>query len=299
MVAHYLAKNGEDTFAYGVNMVFSSDHGQNWSNPIIPHETETETEHGFVSILPYNDGYIAAWLDGRDTGGGHGHNENGQEGAMSIRASFIGIDGLGQKEFLLDDKTCDCCQTSAAITSNGPIVAYRDRSDDEIRDIAVVRWTGNDWSQPRIVHTDNWLIPGCPVNGPVLAANGLDVALLWFTSPDQQSKIKLSFSTDGGESFGPPVQVDMGSPIGRLDMVMMNDGSVYVSWMEAEDEIGQILVAHYSNTGKMIEQMVIANNRSDRASGFPRITLNGSNIIVAWRDMMNEPKIATAIISTN
>lgn len=296
MAAHYLAKNGKDTFAYGVNLVFSSDEGMTWSNPIVPHETKTETEHGFVSLLPYEEGYFAAWLDGRNTGGGHGTANGEHQGAMSIRAAFLDNEGNLDQESLLDDKICDCCQTSAVFTGEGPIVAYRDRSDEEIRDISIVRWTGSGWSDPKVVHADNWVIPGCPVNGPVLAASDSNVALAWFTSPDQHSKIKLTFSKDAGETFGSVVQIDNGHPIGRLDMEMIEDGSVYISWMEAQGEIGQIMLAHYSGAGDLIDQFVLADNRSDRASGFPRMTRRGKDLIVAWRDIMNEPKILTARI---
>jgi len=64
----------------------------------------------------------------------------------------------------------------------GPIVAYRDRSDTEIRDIYVSRSVGSNWSQPVAVHRDNWQIAACPVNGPALSADGTAVALAWFTA---------------------------------------------------------------------------------------------------------------------
>jgi hypothetical protein len=42
-------------------------------------------------------------------------------------------------DLLLDDMTCTCCQTSAAVTGDGTVLlAYRDRTVDEVRDISVV-----------------------------------------------------------------------------------------------------------------------------------------------------------------
>jgi len=295
MAAHYLFMNGEGTFAYSVNLVFSNDNGNNWINPVIPHETVTNTEHGFVSLVPYEKGFFAAWLDGRNTGGGHGH-EDGASGAMTLRAAFIGSDGKVQEDMLLDSRTCDCCQTSAVITKNGPVVAYRDRSEEEIRDIYIVRWTGSGWSDPERIYKDNWQIEGCPVNGPVLAAKEDNLAIAWFTAPDQKSEIKLAFSKNGGETFQNPVRIDNGYPIGRIDMQMIDDLSVYITWMEARDEIAQIMVAHYTGTGILMDQFELTENKSDRASGFPRMGSNGDKVIIVWRDMTSEPEIKSAFI---
>jgi len=291
MAAHFLAKNGEGPYAYGVNMVFSSN-GTNWSDPTIPHETVTQTEHGFLSLLPYKDGFFGAWLDGRNTGGAHGHGE----GAMSLRGAFLDNKGNVKEEFELDDRICDCCQTTAVITENGPVVAYRDRSEDEIRDMSVVRWTGTEWTEPMTINADNWFIPGCPVNGPVLASNGDKLAAAWFTSPEQQSKINLSFSDDGGASFSEPMKIDLGNPIGRVDMIMLENNEVFVSWMEANRNDATIIVGRFNAQGAVEEPFVLAKNKSERASGFPRMTLAGDHILFAWRDLLGESSVRTARI---
>src|SRR5690606_40868449 len=64
------------------------------------------------------------------------------------------------------DLVCDCCQTSVALTSRGPLLFYRGRSPDEVRDVLVSRLEGNVWTAPRRVHADDWVVGGCPVNGP-------------------------------------------------------------------------------------------------------------------------------------
>ena len=51
------------------------------------------------------------------------------------------------------------------MTADGPVVVYRDRSEQEIRDISIVRLHDGKWSQPSSVFEDNWKINGCPVNG--------------------------------------------------------------------------------------------------------------------------------------
>ena len=274
-----------------MNLVFSEDGGL-WSDPIIPHETETETEHGFVSLFPYGEGFFATWLDGRNTGGGHGHGG----GPMTLRAAFLTREGKVLEEFLLDDRICDCCQTSAVLVDGKPVVAYRDRSESEIRDMSIVRWDGTHWSDPSTIHDDGWVISGCPVNGPVLSSMGTSVAAAWFTSPDGQSRVNLSFSEDGGQDFSEPLQIDLGSPLGRIDMVMSAPGKVHVVWMEANGDDARIILGAYEAQGSIGEIKTLATTSSERSSGFPRMTLTGNQILVAWRDMTDAGGIAMSSI---
>ena len=63
-----------------------------------------------------------------------------------------------------------------------PVAVYRDRSSKEIRDIgAVVFNAKGNASAPKRVHADNWTMPGCPVNGPALAARGERFLVAWPT----------------------------------------------------------------------------------------------------------------------
>ena len=89
-------------------------------------------------------------------------------------------------------------QTAAAVTAEGPIVAYRDRSEGEIRDIYISRLAGGTWSEPAPVHRDNWKIAACPVNGPALSANGRQVAIAWFTAQGEEGHVFAAFSSDPG-----------------------------------------------------------------------------------------------------
>jgi len=294
LAAHYLAKTGAGPYAYGVHIVLSIDNGQTWSEPIIPHEKETETEHGFVSMIANPDGFQVFWLDGRATA---------SKGAMSIRTAFIDHEGNINDEQLLDDRICDCCQTSAFQTEQGPVIAYRDRSEDEIRDISLVRYENDSWTAPQQVFADGWEIKGCPVNGPSIDGSDEHMAMAWFTGAkiDGESvrKVNLIFSNDNGKTFGDPVRVDDGNPIGRVDIRMMKSGIVYVSWVEKNGEEGELRIKKFTREGELLDSRMIASINVARSSGFPQMTLDNNRLLFAWRDVSNKEKpiIRTAVLS--
>ena len=238
MIAHFLAKSSAGTYSYDVNVVYKPSGGQ-WSKPIIPHKDGTPTEHGFVTMLPNNDGsFLLTWLDGRNTGGGDhdSHDAHGGGGAMTIRTATLDMEGNLNNEAELDSRVCDCCQTGGTMTSNGPVIVYRDRSEEEMRDMSFVKLINNKWTEPRLVNSDEWKIAGCPVNGPRIASFENSAASAWFTAAEGIAKVKVAFIDDSGDKFQEPIIVDDSVSVGRVDIVMIDNESALVSWLDLEGE---------------------------------------------------------------
>jgi len=278
-IAHILQKSDEATFAYDV-MVTQKQEGGEWSTPFKIHSDTTKTEHGFVSYTPFGESqFIVSWLDGRNTSGGH-HNHHG--GEMTLRAAIVNPDGSLENEFLLDESVCDCCQTSSAMTANGPVVVYRDRTETEIRDISIVRFDGDKWTHPASVHNDNWEIAGCPVNGPQVAALNDNVAIAWFTAADMESRVNLAFSKNSGADFETPIRIDTSEPIGRVDIAFIDTENVVVSWMEDEGDETFIKFRKVNLNGKLGEIFTLTNTSESRSSGFPQIEVFNGNVYFAW-----------------
>jgi hypothetical protein len=296
LAAHWLQRRPGGRYAYDVVIARSFDGGASWTEPLRPHDDDTPTEHGFVSLFPHQGALGAVWLDGRNfagvdttAGGSHGGRAD-----MTLRFASIHADGSVRDDAVLDARTCECCQTSAAVTAEGPIVAYRDRSPDEIRDIMLVRWTGRGWSEPAAAHHDGWQLPGCPVNGPMLAAEGSRVALAWFTAPDERPQVRVAFSDDGGRSFGEPVIADDGDPLGRVATVMLEDGSAIVSWLERTEPAAEIRVRRVAADGRRSAATLVAVTGHERASGFPRMVRSGSRLVFAWTEPGSPRRIHVA-----
>lgn len=283
MLAHVLAKSGESTYAYDVKIFSSGDNGATWNQSFVLHDDYKQAEHGFVSMVPYGDNVFVTWLDGRNTvmeGMENMEGHDGHHGAMSLRGAIIDYQGKKIDEWELDNKTCDCCQTTSAITDNGPIAVYRDRSDEEIRDMSIVRWINGEWTKPKTIYADNWKIAGCPVNGPRVSAIGNNVAVAWFGLVDNEAQVKVIFSNDGGDTFGNPVRIDEGKPIGRVDIEMTDKDRAIISWMEGT----KIKAVTVSADGTKGEPMEVGASSEARSSGFPQMAKKGNDLIFAWTD---------------
>jgi hypothetical protein len=297
LAAHWLVKSGSGTYAYDVNIARSEDGGKTWSKPIVPHRDNTKTEHGFVSLLPLPDGRLGAvWLDGRNM---KDMKDDGDEHAagsesMTLRYAAIDRDGKLSDETQLDERICECCQTSAALTSEGAIAVYRDRSQEEVRDIYLVKQQNGSWGAPRTVHADNWKINGCPVNGPSIAADGRRVAVAWFTEAGEQPRVKLAFSGDAGATFDGPIQVDDGQATGRVDTLLLPDGSALVCWMSGNAEGGAIKVRRVRSDGTLGPPAVVAQTDISRSSGFPRMARLGDEVHFAWTEFGKPSRVRTA-----
>lgn len=302
IAAHWLSKSGKSTYAYNVNVAFSQDRGKNWGEAIIPHRDGTQTEHGFISMLPWQDGRLfAVWLDGRNFAkGGNGHDgHNAPTNQMTLRFALIDNNGQLSNEIALDERVCDCCPTSAVRTRNGALVVYRDRSQEEIRDISILRFQDGLWLEPQVLHKDNWKIAGCPVNGPAIAAQGANVAVAWFTWANETARVKLTFSNDEGKEFGKPIIVDDGEPIGRVDTVILQDGSALVSWMEATGDNAELRVRRVHPDGAKNESITVTKSSKERASGMPRMVNRGDEIYFAWTQTGKPSIVRTAVAKLN
>lgn len=293
--AHWLVKRPGGTFAYDVAVATSANGGQTWSQPVTPHEDGTPTEHGFVSLFPGDGGVGALWLDGRNmqpSDDGHGH------GGMTLRSAVVSQNGALSNKAVVDELVCDCCQTDVAIAASGPVAVYRNRTEGEIRDIYVARLEDGQWQVGVPVAEDGWEIAGCPVNGPAIDARDRDVVVTWFTAAEGETKVRFARSSDAGTTFADAIDIATERPIGRVDTVLLEDGSALVSWLRsATGSEGEICIRHVTADNKLGPEIVVATTAAGRMSGFPQLALQGGAAVLAWTDVVNDTtRVRTASV---
>jgi hypothetical protein len=293
VMVHWLARSGAATYDYNVTARISKDSGQTWGGPFLVNTDGGKGEHGFVSFAATSKGMGVAWLDGRETKGGHAGEHAMAGGAMTLRFAEFTSDGARTREFVLDAKVCDCCQTAMVDTPKGLLAAYRDRSDDELRDISLVRPFAD-----RIVPTDfskdGWKINACPVNGPALASRGSAVAAAWFTQGGGKSRVRAALSKDGGDTFSPAIDIDGAFPLGRVDLGILESGDVLLTWLaRGEGGTAEIKAVLIPPMGAIKPAFKVATTSMARASGFPRMELAGGEAVFAWTEVEAQPEGST------
>jgi hypothetical protein len=327
IVAQWLEQSGSSMHANDVRLSYSKDDGRSWARPFSPHQQGSPRERLFAWPFEMPGSALGlVWLDGvpmQSTTGdaqgtaprpGHGadhdhrqhaarghqahegHGATTSMGEMTLR--FANFDAAWKKtaDIQIDPRVCECCSTAAVVTSEGVLAAYRNRSDDEIRDIYVSRLVQGRWSEPIVVHADNWKILACPINGPTLSASGRDVAIAWYTVKQDQGHAYLAFSSDAGRTVSEPIRLDDSASLGRVDVELLPDGSAVATWIEFGDERSQFRTRRVTRDGARSPAVTIAGLAGGRAGGAPRMVRHGDELVFGWTEPSGGmPQVRTAI----
>ena len=286
ILTSYLKKSSVGTYDYDIMLNLRDFSGKKIKEDFLLNTDGFEAEHGFVSIVPNkNQGFFITWLDGRNT---TVKDLDGHTKPMTIRFAEITQNGDIINENELDGATCDCCQTSIAMTGLGPIVVYRDRSDKEVRDIYTARNLNGIWEEPKLLHDDGWVINGCPVNGPKAVSNSSNLAIAWFTVVNNKPEVKVSFSNNNGESFGKPIALNDSDAIGRVDVAFLNNSEIIVSYMEFDNSGTYLKIKKISTAGEVSKPITISKIDGGRGSGVPQLEILNNDIFIVWTVSEND-----------
>jgi hypothetical protein len=282
IVANWLVETDATIEAYDLMLSYSKDDGATWAPAFSPHHDKTTTQHGFAAFFELPDAFGLVWLDGRaqelDTTSPEG-------GAMSLRSATFDRGWKQTSDTAVDVRVCECCSTTVAVTPDGPIAAFRDRSATEVRDIAVSRQTGATWTPAQIVHNDGWTIPACPVNGPMLSSSNRAVALAWFTVQNDQGQAFAAFSADAGATWGAPIRLDESAALGYVDIELLDDGAALATWVEARpQQAPEVRLRRIEPSGARGESVTIAGAAGARPTGSPRFARSGDQVLLAWTE---------------
>lgn len=294
LVAHWLVNNPgkSGSYGYGIRIARSTDRGETWREVFKAGLDNGSDYSGFVALLPEARGFSAVYLHPAAPAPAAPAGGHEVEHTKVLRLARFGADASLVSDTIVDPDVCTCCNTSMAQTADGPIAAYRDHQG-EVRDISVVRFVKGAWTAPATVHADDWKINACPTNGPVLAAKDRRVAIGWFTAAGKVGRVRLAFSADAGATFAAPVQVDGGKPMGWPGLVMLEDGSAVVSWLESlTGGEGEVRLRRVWPDGRLGEVTVVSPARAGRSSGIPQLARAGNRLVVAWR----ADRVVTALV---
>jgi len=133
------------------------------------------------------------------------------------------------------------------------------------------------------------------VNGPALSAKGRDVAIAWFTAVGDEGHVYAAFSSDAGDTFGPPIRIDDVGAVGRVDVELLADGAAVVTWIEFADQRSTFRLRRAERSGARSASVAVSAIASGRSSGYPRLARRGNELIFAWTDAGDRPQVRTAV----
>jgi hypothetical protein len=276
----WLESNGH---GYGIKYMFSRESGAAYTEAKWLHQDQKGSEHGFVSLVPLKlGGFFAVWLQGGAFGADNAYQ-------TSLMGLVINADGVLGDEFVLDDKVCDCCDTDAEIFDSGNVVVtFRDRSDDEERDIYYVRGNPLDpdsFSGAKPISLDEWKPNGCPVNGPAIASLGRHTAALTYCNKQWSTpRLQIAQSNGGGKKFGLVTILSAKDTIGRADIAYLPEGIPVAAWLHTiEDEVWWVARA-VPRKGMAGPREKISKSSIARNSGFISLASTATGVIACYND---------------
>jgi BNR repeat-like domain len=270
-MAHWVEAPDDGSDAEYVYVSSSAD-GTHWTTPLQAHHDHSAVQHGLASMIANPDGGASIfWLEAL----------KGEDAPVALKRTIVDAAGKEVREEQIDSDVCGCCPTAVAKTSKGLLVAYRDHTTEDVRDIAVTRLENGKWSPGKIVSADHWVINACPTNAAAVAAKGDHVAVAWFTGAQDKPRELMAFSSDSGSTFSKPVTLSVGHAFGYTALALDDDGGAIVSWLERSPEGAKVLVRRVTPAG--VAGPVVELAKGGRMSlGYPKLFHNGSETLVAW-----------------
>jgi hypothetical protein len=285
LLAHWVEKGkGKDSSDAEDLYVSSSKDGIHWTAPATAHHDHAAVQHGLASIVqsgPHEASILWLWAN------------KGDDGPVTMMRTIVDADGKEMKEEPLDTDVCGCCPTSVVKTAKGILVAYRDHTSKDIRDIAILRFENGKWSTSKVLYADNWEVNACPVNAASASAKDNRLAIAWYTEGGDMPKVELVFSSDGGTTFTKPLVMNTGDTLGYASTALTADGGAVVSWIEEGEKSARVMTRAVSAAG--VAGPVLQVAEGSRASlGYPRVVHSGSDTFITWGD--GKAGIRTALL---
>lgn len=206
----------------GIGAARSTDGGATWS-PLTPRAADAPGHADTMTMAGGPGSLVAfAWTDTAVMGRGEDklaaplHVRLSRDGGQTFEPVVeVNADLLG---------ACVCCTPDLAFDGSGNLwVGYR-TSEANVKEICIARLSVDGAITGAIASADNWVLQGCPMNGPEIAVDraGTTVALTW----TREGTIRSTTSTDGGATFA--AARDLGN--GARHNAVAGGGRLWLAW---------------------------------------------------------------------
>jgi hypothetical protein len=284
--------------------VRSDDGGRRFSTPSPVAGSDAPGNRGWesVAVTPAGDAF-AIWLDHRELAPAgrsmnHAEHQDGaraEDGAVRAQRSKLWFGAVGGNDAVRDVAArpvaagvCYCCKTALAATDGRFYAAWRHVYPGNVRDIAFTMSDdgGRTFAPPVRVSDDDWVLDGCPENGPSVAVDRTNtIHVVWATlvqgdaGAEPSMKLFYAMSRDG-KSFTTRQPLPTNDAPRHPQLAAEPSGHIAVVWDEQAEGVRRIVAARGATDGTSVRftRDVITEDRGT----YPAIAPLADGALIAW-----------------
>jgi hypothetical protein len=295
----------------------SDDGGKTFNTSTPLSGSDAPGNRGWESIAASRNGsFVTLWLDHRELApkpgaapmnhAEHQHvtsGENKTDGFTRAQLSqlFVLARGDARSAHGIARGVCYCCKTAlASDDSGGFYAAWREVYQGNIRDIAFAKSTdnGRTFSAPIRVSEDNWVLDGCPENGPAIAVDAAKrIHVVWPTlvpgaTPNSPPTLALFYATSAdGARFTPRQQIPAEGVPRHPQIALGSSGQVLVVWDEQLSGTRNIALARGTIDGQGTARFSREAMRDEAPATYPFVATTRAGTIVGWTSGTSEQTV--------
>jgi hypothetical protein len=164
----------------------------------------------------------------------------------------------------------------------GPVLVYRNRTEEEYRDIYFSKMTNGSWQNGLSVFDDGWEIGGCPVNGPSVSAKGQNFYITWFTQAQGFGEVKFTSKIDEEKSSKVAV-IDKGLQVlGNVNSSIVSDENIALSWLRSsQDNKIELVVAILDLKTSSIKELTLDKFDANQRLSVPQLVYSQGELFLS------------------
>jgi hypothetical protein len=283
----------------------SDDGGKTFAQAAALPGSDASGNRGWESIAVDRDGrVVAVWLDHRETAAGremnhagHQHGASGEQradGAARAQQSklFFGRLDEAAGAQAVTGGVCYCCKTSVAAGRDGAVyAAWRHVYSGNVRDIAFTMSAdgGRTFAPPLRVSDDNWVLDGCPENGPSLAVEGSGrVHVVWPTlvpgrADGDEATLALFYATSAdGRRFTARQPLPTEGFPRHPQIALSTAGEPTIVWDEQVGGVKRIALARGRTDSAGVTRFARRAAVDAAPAAYPVVAMAEDAAVVAW-----------------
>ena len=253
--------------------------------PITVNDDRQLISHRFNAMAVDSLGRIhMVWLDKRDKAAAKAKGQDYRGAAL-----YYAVSEDRGKHFLFNrnvaDYTCECCRIAIEPDSrNDLVVFWRHIFEGSIRDHGISRLTTKASASANTMMRatfDDWVMDGCPHQGPDLSLGGDDSAhLVWFSGGGKRRGLSYGRFDLAGQSLAHAFLLDGTSGASRPQVLAVS-GTVYATWKAFDGQRTSLVWRVSRDDGKAWSEPHILAQTATK-SDHPMLIEFRDSVYVSW-----------------